>query len=160
MGTDRLTKDESKIFSFLREFPLGTLATINVSGVPEVVVVYLLVEQDLSIFFVTKALTRKFKNIVRNPAVAILVYDERTLTSVEITGKVHVVEDTIEFARVIDKFHNVVSKRKGSTWLPPIAQIGAGDYVACMLRPRHITHRVFTNDTAHPKKPLKITLKL
>jgi len=141
-----LTKDST--YTFLSHFPLGTIATVNEMGAPEAVAVYFYTERDFTLYFVTKAETRKLQNILRRPTATILSYDEASLTSVELTGNVEIIRDAVEFAQVIEKFHSIASSRRVQYWLPPIAQIDAGNYVACKLLPTSIYYRSFSKDVA------------
>jgi uncharacterized pyridoxamine 5'-phosphate oxidase family protein len=147
------------IVSFLQKYPLGALSTVNEKGHPELASIYLRVEDTLTMFFVTRTKTRKLKNILANPQVAFIASDEATLTTVEVSGKAYLVEDTMEFARVYDAFHTLFASRPGKRRLPPIVQIQAGKYVACKLIPEQITHRSFSTGARNTKSPKEIILR-
>ncbi len=151
----KLTKERGEVMDFLREYPLGALATVGSMGVPEVTTIYFHAQKDFSIYFVTKKETRKVKNVLRRPQASLLTFDEAKLTSAELIGRVEMVNDALEFAQTIEKFHNIVSKRKAGNFVPPIAQIEAGQYVACKLIPTTIHFKKFAhklNDKVFPRQ--------
>ncbi len=130
------TIEKNDALNFLEDNPLGTLATIRPDGRADLAVIYFYVKKDFSCCFVTKVLTRKYKNILTAPHATLLVHNEKELTSVEITGSVEVMRDTIAIAQAIEEFNRVVaSRRVEEYWAPPISQMSAGQYAVCKLVP-------------------------
>ena len=134
---------KEELHTFLQKYSIATLASINKKGVPEMAAIYFYTRADFVLYFVTKSKTRKLANIVQNPIVTLLIYNKKSLTSIEINGKAEVVTDTIEFAQVIEKFESVFKLQKIKDGSPPISQIKAGNYVACKVTPHHIYFRKF-----------------
>ncbi len=152
------TKKET-VISFLRKHPFGTIATLTREGHPELASIYTITMDDLVMYFITKTKTRKLKNLLKNEQVAFMVSDERTLTTVEVSGKAFAVSDTMEYAQAFDAYHTLFSSRPGMKWLPPIAQIKSGVYIACKIIPEHITYRTFSATKTKGSKPMEIVLK-
>ncbi len=134
---------KKRLLSFLQNHSVAVMASLNADRVPEVVAIYFYVDTDFALYFVTKLKTRKIKNIMRNSSVTLLIYDVSDMTSSEIRGKAEIVNDTVDFAQIIEKFENVFKLQKTLNGLPPISQIEAGDYVACKVIPHHIYFRRF-----------------
>lgn len=112
------------------------------TGTPVATAIYFVAETDFKIYFVTKARTRKLQNVLQHSKASLLTFDEDELISTEIMGKVEVVEDTLECAKAMEKFQSLVeNRRKG--FVPPIAQIEAGKYVACKISPNEVCFRKF-----------------
>ncbi len=135
----KLTKKD--VLAFLRAHPLGTLITIGARGVPEPSAIYFCTEKDFTVYLVTKSLTKKFKNVSRRPKVTLYVYDEGSYTTVTAQGKCAQVTDSLEFAQAIEKFQDIAGQGKSNAWIPPVAQIAAGQYVACAIHPTSIRMR-------------------
>lgn len=142
---------------FLESHPVGTLSTISILDIPEVSTIYFFTDSDFTLYFLTKILTRKMRNLSIRPVGTIVSFDESELTSVEITGKVDVVHDTITRARIIDTFHRVITERKMHYWIPPIAQLEAGAYALCKLTPTMVHYRKFTLEKEPSSPPTQIS---
>jgi nitroimidazol reductase NimA-like FMN-containing flavoprotein (pyridoxamine 5'-phosphate oxidase superfamily) len=151
--------ERKTIVSFLRRHSLGTLATVGEGSLPELACVYVYMEDNLRMYFITKTKTRKLKNILAHDGATFLVTDERTFTSIEVVGKVSVVQDTLDFARIFDAFHTLFARRPGKKWLPPITQISAGKYVACQLTPTVIRYRTFNTSIQNEKRPKEVIIR-
>ncbi|HLW42969.1 MAG TPA: pyridoxamine 5'-phosphate oxidase family protein [Candidatus Acidoferrales bacterium] len=78
-----------KLVEFLRQVPLLTAATISPDGAPQAALLGVAVGDDLEIVFDTLDTTRKFRNLCRDPRIALVFgkaggytfgkHDERTL---------------------------------------------------------------------------------
>jgi hypothetical protein len=135
----KLTKKDT--FIFLRAHPLGTLITTGAGGVPEPSAIYFHTEKDFTIEFVTKLATKKFKNAEKCPNVVLYLYDEASFTTLSLRGWCSLISDSIEIAQTIEKFQDVSRNGKSPRWVPPVAQISAGHYVACRIHPTSIRMR-------------------
>ncbi len=151
--------EKKAIVSFLRRHPLGTFATVEGTGVAELSSVYVHVDEDLMLYFITKTKTRKIKNILLNNNASFFVSDEESFTTVELTGKVAIIHDTLEFAKIYDSFHSLFESRPGPQWLPPIVQISAGKCVACIFTPTVIRHRVFDTTSQNENKLKEVIVR-
>lgn len=136
--------------NFLQSNPLGALATINASNIPDVSAIYFFVEKDFSCYFVTKVETRKFKNSVDKKVATLLSFDEEALVSAEVTGLVEVIAEQSEVSRIIEAFQALASARKAHYWVPPISLLTAGQYVVCKLVASRVT---FSNFSSNADKP-------
>jgi uncharacterized pyridoxamine 5'-phosphate oxidase family protein len=126
---------------FLDEQPHGTLVTLDSEGKPETAAIFFFVREDFSCFFVTKIGTRKYKNLAQNHTGVLFVYSDDELTSIELKGRLEIEHDTKEILASIVQFQTEVQSRSASYWVPPIAQIEAGEYVVCKLIPEVITFK-------------------
>lgn len=157
MKSNEFTSEMSTAWNHLQEHPLGTLATINKMGLPELATVYLFVENDFTCYFVTKTSTRKFQNLLMHADASILSYDENELTSVELAGKVEVITDASTIIPIIEKFQHVVSDRKAGYWIPPISQLDAGQYAVCKLVPTAVQVHIFAKKPNDPLLPKQLS---
>jgi hypothetical protein len=72
---------ESDLYSFLTQWKLGVLGSINPAGFPEAALVGIAVTPQLEIVFDTLRTTRKYRNLIARPACSFVIgcVDERTV---------------------------------------------------------------------------------
>jgi general stress protein 26 len=61
------------IYNFAKQHSLAVVSTISAEGNPEAAVVGFAISKDLEIVFDTVKTSRKYKNLLQNPAVAVVV---------------------------------------------------------------------------------------
>lgn len=136
------SKAEEAISVFLAEHYSGIVSTADASANPHAAVVYYLPDPDFSISFVTKEETQKFKNIQENKQVAFVIYDEKQQTSLQIFGRVVIVEDR-------EKKHDTIRNMTNSSialsgrLLPPAYKLTAGDYKVLQIVPQSMKLAVY-----------------
>lgn len=135
---------ESKdlIRHFLQSQHSGVLATSDGMGNPHAAPVYFSLEDDFCLLFATKTETQKYENIKENNHVAFVCYDERTQTTVQLSGKTEVVEDPDKRQAVLNMLYRF-SEEISETELPPIEKLYAGDYIVLRIKPQVIKMAVF-----------------
>lgn len=139
-------KERNDALQFLREHPIGVLATRNADGSLTQSAIYFSAESDFTCYTVTKVGTRKFANMDERQEVSLYVFEEKAPASIELAGIAAIIGDGAEAASALAKYEAVASARKPGYWLPPIAQINAGDYVVYKILPASILYRVFSAD--------------
>lgn len=80
----KITKKQ--VLKFLKEHSHASIATVTEDGMPEVATIYYGVDDHLNFYIPTGTLSRKFKNIEKNPHVALAITDLEQLTTVQIEG--------------------------------------------------------------------------
>lgn len=135
-------------WNFLQDHPLGTLASINGDGIPDLSAIYFFTKSDFTCYFVTKVQTRKYQNFLRDPKATLLCVSEVDRISAEVQGNVETVTDVVKVAQIIEEFQSLVASRSAEYWIPPIAQLSAGEYVVCMLVPSVVHFNDFGKDPA------------
>lgn len=75
----KLTREE--VLAFLNRHRLAVIATVNADGTPEAALVNIAVSPQLEIVFETTNATRKYANLSRDPAAALVVgwHDDQSL---------------------------------------------------------------------------------
>jgi hypothetical protein len=131
--------------NFLQEHPVGVLTTLNAAMIPESSAIYFAADARFSCLFTTKTQTRKFSNIQNGSPAVILSFSEGKLASAEVQGTIEVIVDAMEIAHAIEQFNTIVASRKMGYWVPPIAQIEAGEYVVCRLVPKTVRFNQFAH---------------
>lgn len=122
---------------FLKHQTSGVLATADGAANPYAAVIYFLLEDDFTLLFGTKRETQKYKNMEENPQVSLVVYDESTQTTVQITGRVEIIEEEAVIEKVVGNMESI-SSRNSIENVPPAEKITAGDFVAVRIFPQVI----------------------
>lgn len=95
MGTadqDRLMEKENFVaikescLGFLRAHKLAVVSTISEGGIPTAATVMFFIDESWNIYFITRQNTRKFKNLMKNENVAMVVGTELAPGTVQING--------------------------------------------------------------------------
>ncbi|MBL8160084.1 pyridoxamine 5'-phosphate oxidase family protein [Candidatus Saccharibacteria bacterium] len=133
---------EERIRTFLQEHKTAVLATVNARGVPHATALYYALDDEYTIRFLTKRGTRKSSNLVQNPQVSLVVFDEGRQISVSIAGQAVRVRGEVEtheaFLRTLR-----ASLHTADSAIPPVSRLDAGDYVAYELRPAEIRMQTY-----------------
>ena len=116
----------TKIMAYVEHNPAGVLSTVGEDG-PHGAVVYVIPASHGTFCFVTKNHTKKYQNIVRQGAVSLTFFNEQESTTLQITGKAYVADNSQGLKEIvldkITKAHAAISN-----WLPPVTEISEGEY--------------------------------
>lgn len=134
------TKKVAEVFfdpterSFLAEHELATLSTIDRNGNVDGAAVYYTTLDDDLIYIVTKGGTQKMHNIFSHPQVALTIYDEPNLQTLQLQGIAEVETDKEVKKQV---FNKLVKERdyKGEKRLPPVTQIHEESFLIVRITP-------------------------
>lgn len=130
------------IYNFLANHSVGVLATTDKDDKPHATVVYFSVDPDFAMTFTTKRDTRKHQNMRHRKDVMLVAYDEKTQTTVQITGKVQDITGEPEAAEVFKQTLKAADATS-QTGIPPVSKMFAGHYVAYRIMPTTIRSAVF-----------------
>lgn len=134
----KISKDSSdRARKFIQDHPIGVVATADKSGKPHAAAVYFVLGEDLDIYFVTKEQTTKYKNIVENPHVSIVMYDAENQATLQAQGRTEQVKDIAKFMRLFAKILDVSADTSDSD-RPPVSKLFAGDYFMFRIEPEEI----------------------
>jgi general stress protein 26 len=123
-----------KVHQFLKHHPMGVLATADIHGSPWGAAIYFFADENFNIFFVTRADTRKYKNIEENARVVLTVVDEPTQTSVQIAGTVTKVPPQDYMDVVFHKLEKIRPSHDAS-WTSPPTKIHKGNFMPLRILP-------------------------
>ena len=98
MNTSTLSKKATtpreQALKFLQRHKTAALGTVSPDGAPHVAVVTCIIDDDFNIYFVTKADSRKLKNILRDPRVAVTVGgNPKTPSTIQMEGRAEIIDD-------------------------------------------------------------------
>lgn len=126
------TEQRNKVTGFLREHPVGVLASTNADGSPQASTVYIGCDDDLRVTFTTKQDTQKYQNIKRDNRVVLVAFEAASQTSMQLYGRAVEVEDQTEAQRIFRATVGAAG-RTGGDIVPPIAKVAAGPYAGFVI---------------------------
>ncbi|MEI8187832.1 MAG: PH domain-containing protein [Candidatus Saccharibacteria bacterium] len=128
--------DKQAIY-FLRLHNLAVFSTLNRLGRIDSATVYYLIDEDNSLYVLTKSETTKGRNILSNPNVAVNVYDEPKLQTAQLTGQAFVETNQEIKAEVYRKLSRSI--RIGSNLKnPPVTKLHDGSFLIIKIVPNEI----------------------
>lgn len=130
------------VYQFLQSHPVGVLAEVMPSGYPHASAIYFNVDNQFTIYFVTKTNTQKYKDLQQNQQACLVAFDQPTQATVQISGKVTEITDSSEVRSVVDSIENI-AHRFSISGVAPIIKLDTGDYVAYELKPDTIRFAMY-----------------
>lgn len=123
---DTSNPDYNKIVTYIEHNPAAVLSTIGEDG-PHGTVIYVITASHGTLCFVTKNKTKKYQNILVNPAVYFTFFNDKEMTTLQIAGKAYEADNTGGLKDlVIDKATKAHALM--SDWLPPVTKIKDGEF--------------------------------
>lgn len=133
---------QENIRHFLSENQTGVLATVGLDGTPHASVIYYTLDHEFNVRFITKEKTQKSYDLKHDGRATLIVYDEATQTTAQISGVASKVNDEAESSQA---FRNGLraSLHTAESAIPPISKLAAGNYVAYKLESAEVRMAVF-----------------
>ena len=140
----------SKVFlnsteeKFLEKHELATLSTIDRRGNVDGAAVYYCTFGDGLLYILTKGGTQKMHNVFAHPQVAVTIYDERSLQTLQIQGIAKIETDSLIKSKV---FKQIVRERDydGEMRLPPVTQLRDESFMVICVQPTVTRFRDYKN---------------
>jgi general stress protein 26 len=126
-------QDRAKALEFLRQYPVGILATVNPDGGPDACAVYFGVRDNFDVTFTTKRDTQKHHNLSQNNKVKLVVLDAASQSQIQISGEAVEVDDP-DTAQQIFQGTVQASQDTGPDSVPPVSKYSGGPYVAYTIK--------------------------
>lgn len=138
----KLSQKHPHVYGFLQQQHAGVLSTVTEDQTPWGSAIYFVVDEDLTVYFVTRQHTFKYQNLDKNPAVALTVFDEQNQTTVQLAGQVSKVptEDYMDivFTRLV-----AIRPKHDINWAPPLEKVYKGDYIPLRITPTRLQYANF-----------------
>ncbi len=155
IAPDQKVESFGRVYDFIRLNRAGALATIDEAGHPHVAIVYVIVHEDLSLYFSTRVEGRKFQNLLDRPVVSLTFFNEDDMESVQLTATAERVE-SLQLEQEI--LHKLIVYRYGEpNWpVPPVKMFeqGATNELAIIkITPFELTHASFATNESGRYKP-------
>jgi len=103
---------------------LGVISTVGANGKPESAVVYFSCDENLDLYFTTRNSSRKYKNLLTNPAIAFVIYSDVQKKTIQIEGKAETITNTHDQGAL---FADLISLATKNNPTPPIDQLGESE---------------------------------
>jgi uncharacterized protein YhbP (UPF0306 family) len=132
-----LTERQDRIYSFLKGNGVGVLASIDPTGMPHATVIYHTIDQDFTMWFLTKTNTNKHANLLRDNRVMLVVFDPVSQTTAQVSGNAFEVRNGQAINDIAAAIF-MTSLKTSQGGIPPIAKLNAGEYTAFKIKPEEI----------------------
>lgn len=86
---------------FLSAHRTATLATVTTKTKPDAATVFYIVDKDMTICFMTRVESRKFRNLEKQPVVSMVITDEKTMETIQLTGTAERIENILQESRAL-----------------------------------------------------------
>ena len=118
------------LISYLKELGMAVLSTVNQDGFPYSAVIYFVVDHNLNFYFLTKADTKKARNLEVNNKAALTTIDLKSMITVQTTGAVARVRDGEQYIYMIGELGKVNAQKNNPHWPPPVSKLKDNGEVA------------------------------
>lgn len=122
---------------FVKDHDLAVLSTVDRTGIVNGAVVYYFVEQDNSIYILTRSESAKARGLLAHGQVALTIHEPGTLKTAQLQGSAEVVTDQATRNKIFDW---VIKPRpyQGKMELPPVTKLKDGGYMVVRIVPTNI----------------------
>jgi uncharacterized pyridoxamine 5'-phosphate oxidase family protein len=124
---------KKRMLEIVRNVRSATVATVSADGTPSIAPIFFILDDDFSLYFVTKTDTQKFKNISACPDVAFCITEDKEMRTLQGRGTAHTLLDNAEVGSALARL--IGAGERFGPWLPPIAKIEAGQYAMVKITP-------------------------
>jgi general stress protein 26 len=138
-----LSERQKRIHDFLQSQRIGVLSTVTPNGDPHGAVVYYVLGDDFTIWFLTKKGTRKSDNLLHNNHLMLTVCDFASQTTAQILGTAVEHPETAAINEISGQvFMRMMEEGNGQ--LPPIMKLQAGAFTTFAIKPVQIRMAVYS----------------
>jgi general stress protein 26 len=117
-----------KIMSYIDDHPIGVVSTINEDGTLHAATVYIFTASHHTVCFITRNKTRKYQNIISRPNIALTIFDQHEVSTLQAAGKAFTATDE----HMLDMFKQQMEKMQAmrADAMPPIEKLTqSGEFV-------------------------------
>lgn len=130
---------------FMMQNRAAVLGTVNNRRVPHVATVYCWVSAKLDVYFVTRTESRKYRNLVARPTVAMTFTDKDNVSCVQLTGQAERVSDIKDEQDILFKLQTL--RYQEAQVVSPALQLyerdAASELAVVIVRPTELTFASF-----------------
>lgn len=126
----------NSIVNFIKNNPLSVISTVDPNNKANGASMYIVSDDKLNAYFLTKTNTRKYQNIMNNPSVAFTSHLESGLTTLQMIGDaapINPAEDDNQ--KIYALFEGI--REKIVNYSLPISKLNAGEYVIFKVNVDH-----------------------
>lgn len=140
----KATKFSQEAEEFLNKHEVAVISTLGRTGAVHGAVVYYYAPGDGRVYFVTKGETNKAHNILYSGQVALTIYDEQNLQTLQLQGQA-IIESDPDMKQTV--FDQLMRERDygGQKRRPPITQLHEGAFEVISITPSSVKFTDFKN---------------
>jgi general stress protein 26 len=131
---------------FIGKHSCAVLATKGAERQIDLAYVCVVVEPDMTLYFMSKIETRKMENISRDSEVVMMFSDVDALQQIELRGSAEVLSHTDSIVGIFPRLQDVIKARRFEQWLPPVAQTPGEGYAVVRVVPDSLTYRDYKRE--------------
>ena len=132
---------KNKTRDFINDNNLVVLSTVSADGQPHASSLYVVVDDKLNLYFVTRNDTQKYRDLDNNPRVAIVSTDESSAETVQLIGEAERVANGDEVKPQLEKLWEATTNKQ--SWPAPIVKLNSGDLVLVKVTPKSLKYGDF-----------------
>ena len=136
---------QSAAHKYLSAHRTATLATVNAKKKPDAASVFYIVDNDLTIYFMTRIESRKFHNLENQTIVSMVITDEETMETIQLTGAAERIENLEEEGRALTKLWT--ADYRNPNWPGPAVKLFESGHsvqlAVVKVVPQEMTYAVF-----------------
>lgn len=106
---------------FLSTHRAATLATVTIKTKPDAATVFYIVDEELTIFFMTRIESRKFRNLEKQHVVSMVITDEKTMETIQLTGTAERIENLVEESGALTRLW--IADYRNPNWPGPAVKL-------------------------------------
>lgn len=133
-----------KVQAFIKQFPCGTIATQNATGGIDLANVFVHIDDDSTLYLISRPDNRKHANLETHPEVSLLFTDQMSLTQTEVSGVATIMTEAAAVTRVLPAIQTVLIDHTPKHRTPPVSQLTGDGYVVIKIVPERITYRSYS----------------
>lgn len=130
-------------FNFLRNHQLAVLSTVDRNNQVDGATVYYTLDKQGLVYVTTKSDTHKAHNMLGDKRVALTVYDESLLTTVQIQGNAFIEANQTMKRAVFERIMSPKTYKSGNR-LPPVADLDKGAFIIFRIEPTNARYTDFS----------------
>ena len=104
-------------------------------------------------------MTRKSINLSKNKSISVLWYDEKTLTTCEMSGEAYVVDVGEDVAVAITYLQETMTNQKNKYWTPPVGQLKGTQYIVYLIIPTEVSFVDYSSASTLEPEAQRLTFK-
>ena len=126
-----------EIITFLKgdKVKLCAVSTVTEDCKPESAFVYYAFDENLNIYFITRAGSRKYKNGIKNPNVSFVAFTENPPKTLQLEGTLSVVMDPKDQIKLFPELVTLATERN---LVPPISQMDTSEVMFMKITPNWV----------------------
>ncbi|OGI85714.1 hypothetical protein A3A05_03110 [Candidatus Nomurabacteria bacterium RIFCSPLOWO2_01_FULL_41_12] len=114
---------------------LCTVSTVTEDRKPESAFVYYTFDENLNIYFITRAGSRKYKNGMKNPNISFVVFTENPPKTLQLEGTLSIVTDPKAQTWLFPELVTLATERN---LVPPISQMDTSEVMFMKITPNWV----------------------